>query len=255
MPIHDWTRVDAGIFHAFHLNWIAEIARVLNRGQLPRDYYALPEQIAGEYGPDVLTLQKPVGEKRARPTRGQSERRNGAVAVDTRLPKARFHITDEPRWYASKQKAVVVRHISGHRIVAVLEIVSSGNKDSKSAFEMFVRKAQELIYSGIHLALVDLYPPTRRDPEGIHPAVWGDDDADTFRFDKRMPLTCVSYIGGPGAQAFVEPVAIGDALPDLPIFLTPFEYVEVPLEKTYMAAFDSLPDYWQEVMASPTKRK
>ena len=36
MPIHDWTRVDAGIFHAFHLSWIAEIARVLNRGQLPR---------------------------------------------------------------------------------------------------------------------------------------------------------------------------------------------------------------------------
>ena len=26
MPIHDWTRVDAGIFHAFHHGWIEEIA-------------------------------------------------------------------------------------------------------------------------------------------------------------------------------------------------------------------------------------
>jgi hypothetical protein len=25
MPIHDWTKVDAGIFHAFHLHWIAAI--------------------------------------------------------------------------------------------------------------------------------------------------------------------------------------------------------------------------------------
>ena len=30
MPIHDWTRVDAGIFHAFHHDWITEIARALN---------------------------------------------------------------------------------------------------------------------------------------------------------------------------------------------------------------------------------
>src|SRR3954447_8617745 len=42
MPIHDWTRVDAGIFHAFHHGWIEELSRRLNRGLLPEDYYALP---------------------------------------------------------------------------------------------------------------------------------------------------------------------------------------------------------------------
>ena len=26
MPVHDWTRVEAGIFHAFHHSWIEEIA-------------------------------------------------------------------------------------------------------------------------------------------------------------------------------------------------------------------------------------
>jgi hypothetical protein len=25
MPVHDWTRVEAGIFHAFHVAWIPEI--------------------------------------------------------------------------------------------------------------------------------------------------------------------------------------------------------------------------------------
>lgn len=46
MAIHDWTSVEAGIFHAFHHDWITEISRALNHGLLPSDYYALPEQIA-----------------------------------------------------------------------------------------------------------------------------------------------------------------------------------------------------------------
>lgn len=52
MPVHDWTRVDAGIFHAFHHSWIEEISRALNRGILPKGYHALPEQIAGGLGPE-----------------------------------------------------------------------------------------------------------------------------------------------------------------------------------------------------------
>jgi hypothetical protein len=50
MPVHDWTHVDAGILHAFHHSWIEEIARALNRGLLPPDYYALPEQHAAGFG-------------------------------------------------------------------------------------------------------------------------------------------------------------------------------------------------------------
>ena len=54
MPIHDWTRVSAGTFHAFHLAWIAEIQATLNGGVLPGDYYAQAEQIVGPLGPDVF---------------------------------------------------------------------------------------------------------------------------------------------------------------------------------------------------------
>ena len=43
MPIHDWTRVDAGLFHAFHQDWISSLLAVLNRGGLPLDYFALTE--------------------------------------------------------------------------------------------------------------------------------------------------------------------------------------------------------------------
>jgi hypothetical protein len=57
MPLHDWKRVEAAIYHAFHHGWIEELARALNQGMLPSDYYALPEQQAAGFGPDVLTLQ------------------------------------------------------------------------------------------------------------------------------------------------------------------------------------------------------
>ncbi len=56
MPVHDWTRVDAGIWHDFHNVWIAELRNALNSGVLPPGYYALSEQHAGKYIADVLTL-------------------------------------------------------------------------------------------------------------------------------------------------------------------------------------------------------
>ena len=57
MPIHDWTRVDAGLFHAFHQRWISALCDALNTGGLPRGYFALPEQNIRGPIPDVLTLQ------------------------------------------------------------------------------------------------------------------------------------------------------------------------------------------------------
>jgi hypothetical protein len=56
MPVHHWTRVEAGICHDFHASWIPEIRKALNGGLLPDGYYALAEQHAGRTIADVLTL-------------------------------------------------------------------------------------------------------------------------------------------------------------------------------------------------------
>ena len=45
MPIHDWSRTDAGIFHDFHQAWTIEIRNALNDGSLPSGFFALAEQI------------------------------------------------------------------------------------------------------------------------------------------------------------------------------------------------------------------
>ena len=246
MPIHDWTRVDAGIFHAFHHDWITDISRALNRGILPTSYYALPEQVAGSMGPDVLTLRRP-GSNGALPIVESSE---GGVVLAVSPPKVRIRMRPEANRYAAKAKAVLIRHVS-HQVVAMVEIVSPGNKNNQNGLNAFVREAREALAAGIHLLLVDLFPPSVRDPQGMHRAVWGDDCGEDYAPPADQPLTCVAYVGGAGAEAFIEPVAVGDTLPDMPLFLTPDLYVLAPLEATYQSAWEGMPAYWREVLTAP----
>jgi hypothetical protein len=248
MPIHDWTRVDAGIFHAFHHDWITEVSRALNKGLLPDSYYALPEQVAGGWGPDVLTLRKPVSNG----TAASTEPANGGVALAVAPPKVQFRVRSEANRYAAKAKSVTIRHTSNHQVVAMFEIVSPGNKNNQNGMNAFVRKAREALAAGIHLLIADLFPPSARDPQGIHGAVWGDDCGVDYVLPKDKPLSCVAYIGGPNAEAFIEPVAVGANLPDMPLFLSPEIYVSVPLEATYEIAWDGLPAFWQGVLVSKT---
>jgi hypothetical protein len=54
-------------------------------------------------------------------------------------------------------------------------------------------------------------------------------------------LTLVSYAVGSEITAYVEPFAVGDALPDWPVYLTANHHVPCPLEATYQAAWSVFP--------------
>ena len=195
MPIHEWTRVDAGIFHAFHHDWITEIARALNRGLLPAEYYALPEQIASGLGPDVLTLRGPSSNG----TPAGIGSPSGGVALAVAPPKVRIRMRPEANQYAAKAKGVAIRHVSNHKVVALIEIVSPGNKNNQNGLNSFVRKAREALAADIHLLIVDLFPPGPRDPQGLHREIWGDDCGADYVLPADKRLACISYVGGPGA--------------------------------------------------------
>jgi hypothetical protein len=165
MPVHDWTRVDAGLFHDFHHTWITEIKRALNRGLLPPEYYALAEQIAGGLGPDVLTLQRPAT---STPPAGDP---SGGIALAASPPRAEFRFRTEADLYAAKAKSVVIHHKCNHQVIAVVEIVSPGNKNNRHGLRALVDKVGELLRAGVHLLLLDLFPPSSRDPHGIHKAI------------------------------------------------------------------------------------
>jgi hypothetical protein len=245
MPIHNWTRVDAGIFHDFHHSWIAEIKRVLNSGVLPEDYYALAEQIAGGLGPDVLTRQ--------RPTNGAAalDDPRGGVTLATAPPVVLYRARAEVDVYATKAKALVIGHKSNHQVIAVVEVVSPGNKNSRHGLRGFVTRTEEMLRGGVHLLVVDLFPPGPRDPQGIHKAIWDEFIDNDFALPSDKPLTLAAYIGGPCPEAFVEPTAVGRTLVNMPLFLTPDVYVPLPLEPTYQAAWATVPSFWRQVLEAP----
>ena len=239
MPIHDWGRVEAGIFHHFHHCWIGAISHALNAGLLPSDYYAMAEQQAAGFGPDVLTLQGGDG---APPAAGA-----GGAAVAAR-PRTRFTFETDAEFYRRKKSGIAVRHVTGDRVVSMIEIVSPGNKSSRQAFRGFLNKAGDLLEARVHLLFVDLLPPTKRDPNGLHSAIWDEAGNEPFVPPPDNPLTLAAYECGLTTRAYVEPAAVGDRLPDMPLFLEPGLHVAVPLEATYMAAWGNVPLRWRRVV-------
>jgi len=249
MPIHDWSRVPAGIFHDFHHDLITQIKRDLNAGILPTGYYAMAEQVAGGLGPDVLGLHKPQAVADDGGNGGGRSSRGGARGTLLAPPKARIVAEAESEFYRRKQNLVAIRHVSGHRVVAVVEVVSPGNKSTRQALEQFTRKAGEFLGQGIHLLVIDLLPPGRFDPNGIHGAIWEYIADGDFRRPADKPLTVAAYESGLVTRAYVEPVAVGDPLPDMPLYLEPGEWVPVPLERSYQTTWETLPVPLKELIA------
>ncbi len=154
MPVHDWTKVDAGTFHDFHNGWIIHMKEALNGGLLPGGYYAMSEQYGGAVIADVMTLQAPV------PPAPPLE---GGIAVADAPPRVRRKLSLSAAARAMR-RTVTIRHVSGHKVVALLEIVSPTNKDRPSHVEEFVAKTVTARAQGVHVVLVDLLPPGKHDP-------------------------------------------------------------------------------------------
>ncbi len=196
---------------------------------------------------DVLTLQS--GGQNGFGGHGEGPDHPDATAVAVAPPRVKLVETAEEDALLAKQRRVVVRHTSDDRIVALIEIVSPGNKARQPALDLFVRKAVEALRQGWHLLILDLHPPSPRDPKGIHGAIWPEvGGAASFQTPHDKPLTLVSYEAAFPKHAYIEPVAVGDPLPEMPLFLAPGWYINVPLEPTYQAAWRGVPRRWREVL-------
>jgi hypothetical protein len=249
MPMHDWTLVEADLFHSFHQSWTVRLCDALNAGVLPSDHFALIEQKVPEKEPDVLALKLSVN--------GDSEKSNDGVAVAAAPPRVRLtrRNENELQYYARKANRVTVRHRHGE-VVCVIELVSPGNKQSKDKFQDFVHKAVGFLSASVSLLIIDLFPPTKRDPHGIHKAIWDEFDEEDFGFPRGKNRTLAAYDAGPPQVAYVENIGVGDNLPEMPIFLRPEVYVSAPLEETYQAAWAGFPKALKGLLEPrPAKKK
>jgi hypothetical protein len=242
MPVHAWNRVPAGTFHHFYLTWLTHLSDALNGGLLPEGIYALAEQQAGRMIPDVLTLQVGDREAPARPS-------PGPVAVADAPPRVGRKVVAGPNaTYRARRRSLAIRHVSGHRLIALIEVLSPANKDRSASVADFVRKAHAVLRHGIHLLIIDLLPPGRHDPDGIQAAIWESLDPEDEVGPGGKPITLGAYVACEPPEAYLESIAVGDPLPEMPLFLDPDGHIDVPLESTYQTAYRGVPGYWRDVL-------
>ena len=165
-------------------------------------------------------------------------------------PTARFV---QPRESEAEGYARRANHLAIHTefgdIVAVIEVVSPGNKTSRRALAAFAGQAQDLLERGVNLLVIDLLPPGALDPQGIHPVIWGDGAGD-FALPPGEPLTVAAYQAGGGGTAYVEPTAVGQPVPPMPLFLAENDrHVLTPLAEAYEDAWAVQPEVIKRHMA------
>jgi len=249
MPAHDWTRVTAGTFHSFHLGWIAELTRALNSGLLPRDLYALAEQRAAEFEPDLLALEH--HDEDADQSREPEEFSSSGAGTALAVARPKAHVigqVDEAALYALKRRTLTIRHATNDRIVALLEIVSPGNKDRPQSVQRFVDKAVGALQAGYHLVVVDLFPPGPSDPAGLSSAVWEAIGGQRIAWPGGKPLSTSSFRVADLVHCYGESFAPGEPIPEMPLFYDPDWYINLPLDATYAAAYQGVPRRWTSVI-------
>lgn len=137
---------------------------------------------------------------------------------------------------------LAVRAEAGDRLVAVIEVVSRGNKASRDGIGSFLRESAELLGAGVHLALLDPHAPGPRDPAGLHNELWDYLTGRGHELPADAPQAYTAWEADAGGVVpYAVTVAAGGPLPDLPLFLRPGGCVELPLEATATAAFAALP--------------
>lgn len=152
-----------------------------------------------------------------------------------------------------RHKRLAIRDLSNERIVTVIDIVSPGNKAGDTEFRRFVGKAVRAIRADVNVLILDPWPPTPRDPNGIHGAIWPKLGGKPYTAPSDRPLTFAAYEvadedAGLGPRCYVEPSVAGEPLPEMPLFLSRDHYVNVPLEPCYQTAFRNVPPQFRAVL-------
>ncbi|MCA9084498.1 MAG: DUF4058 family protein [Planctomycetaceae bacterium] len=241
MPVHNWNTIFAGAFHHFHQSWILEICRRLNSGLLPDGYYSAAEQVTGGRSPDVVTLEEEGDVFSRAPLSGEA----GGLLLKEVPPRVQYEFEADAVTYAEKADRVAIRHVSENRVIAVIEIVSPGNKYSRREMKALQDTVYALLDARINLLLVDLILPGNFDPEGLPRGLAVVEDSVVPAVTAEQPLSLFSLRADPPLHSYIGLCSHNQPLPDMPLFLTPERYINIPLEETYLAAWQGVPGPWK----------
>jgi hypothetical protein len=240
MPLRDHFRSPLADVHSWdelHGGWPMMIVQELIE-VLPEPYFAAPGVHLGTlYEVDIGTYRRPLAEANS------LDSAQGAAAVAAYAPP-RPTLTLEP--FLPNQDVYEVRIYDSRRnrhLVAAIEIVSPSNKDRPENRATFVAKAATLLKNNICVSIVDvvstfdfsLYAELMEFLNGVDPALGSEPPpmyAATLRMryeDRRRMM-----------DNWYHPLAIGQPLPTLPIWLTETSAISLDLESSYQATCRAL---------------
>jgi hypothetical protein len=245
MPIHDWSRVENASFHDFHQTWLTVLKMRMNTGLLPPGHFAHLERRMGPHQSDTLA-NAPTG---TRPMNGHPTRPGptGGVAVATRPPKATAHLTATQ----NRRSHVVVRRVGDKQLIALIELASAANKDRPENVTAYASKAKAALDARVHVVHLDILLPTKFTPVGLGGAIWSAVNGNDYPFTPEKPLAADSFHARDEIDLYANPLAVGDDLPDVPLFLSEETYIDLPLAATYAEAFASIAPDDRELLSRP----
>lgn len=217
-------------WESFHTTWASTLADVLNGGALPPGYIALEQVHAGAAVEiDVATLAEPI-----LPAGGGG---TATVARTEWTPAAPPLVL--PAVFPPGCTVEIVATEGGRSLVAAVELVSPGNKDRAAKRRLFAAKCATYLSRGIGLVLVDVVTSRQGNLHNELIDLLGLEAA--LRMPAGQSLYGVAYrplcVAGEGRiEAWPSALAVGQALPTVPLSLEAELCVPLDLEAAYAEA-------------------
>jgi hypothetical protein len=225
MPLRDHFRPPLANrnWESFAMGWVVEIASVLNR-QLPEDA---------------------VAEVRCHPTsRIDFEGSIPPLRADRQpaLPEPSLTVPTE---FPDSFQVLVYQLEGGAKLAGVIELVSPANKATVARLRAAGTKCAGHLSDGVSVMLVDV---VTAHPANLHAVMLGllgsqvsGPGTDTNLY--AVTYQPVAHNGVGRVHIWTQPMAIGQVLPTMPLWLGPELCLPVDLEATYMTTYsrDRLP--------------
>jgi hypothetical protein len=228
-PLHGPRR-----WEGFHHSWAAFIAQQLNQEALPPNYFAESEICIGPgLEIDVATLET---------TRPADSNQGSATAVwSPPRPKLTAKVDFAQ---LDSYEIRVYQDLGGASLRAAIELVSPSNKDRAGSRRTFAAKCAGYLRHGIAVIIVDI---VTAQSANLHAELFDVLEAKSRRPVWQSPtgLYAVAYRAvtvrkQPRVEVWPEPLALGKALPAMPLWLALDLCVPVRLEESYLATCRSL---------------
>jgi hypothetical protein len=216
MPLLDHFRPPLSLrrhWHSFHNSWATYLAADLNR-QLPPEYFAEANvQFGIEI--DVAAFEEP----------------DGGGGFHSWTPPAPTSTIPYPV-VTDQVEVLVYLQQGGPRLAGAIEFVSPANKDRQTHRDAFVSQCVTLLNQGVGLVMVDVVTERHANLHAelsLRLGTPSDLAADLYATAYRR----VERDGQMSLDQWVETLALGQALPTMPLWVPGGHCLAVALEDTY----------------------